>query len=222
MAESSLRSGSASGGEEEEKKASQPRKTGTSCPDRKQRTSLLAPVPKLNSGEISETRKRYPMKKSEMIEYLLRIHKVDKTLDPATYKRLLACDGFKEILQEVSVLRTKKKEAKKIMQLCELAALDAKQSLEKIDLNLTDERLRTNEFNTTYNMIKELDICVPAAFSLLYAFKVDDIRAQIAMGQEVAAEYKSGKNDPARIAEKERYAKQVAARRRRKQQRREE
>ena len=41
------------------------------------------------------------------------------------------------------------------------------------------------------------------------------------MSQEVAAEYKSGKNDPARIAEKERYAKQVAARKRRKQQRRE-
>ena len=41
------------------------------------------------------------------------------------------------------------------------------------------------------------------------------------MSQEVAAEYKSGKNDPARIAEKERYAKQVAARKRRKAQRRE-
>ena len=45
------------------------------------------------------------MKKNEMIEYLLRIHKVDKTLDPQTYKNLLACEGFKEILQEVSVLR---------------------------------------------------------------------------------------------------------------------
>ena len=98
------------------------------------------------------------MKKNEMIEYLLRIHKVDKTLDPQTYKNLLACEGFKEILQEVSVLRQKKKEAKRIMQLCELAQLDTKKSLEKIDLNITDERLRTNEFNTTYNMIKELDI----------------------------------------------------------------
>lgn len=88
-------------------------------------------------------------------------------------------------------------------------------------MNLRDERMRTNEFNTTYNMIKELDICVPAAFSLLYAFKVDDINAQINMSDEVAAEYRSGKNDPARIAEKERYAKQVAARKRRKQQRRE-
>lgn len=64
------------------------------------------------------------MKKNEMVEYLLRIHKVDKTLDTQTYKNLLLCDGFKEILAEVSVLRQKKKECKKIMQLCELAALD--------------------------------------------------------------------------------------------------
>lgn len=116
-----------------------------------------------------------------MIEYLLRIHKVDRTLDPKTWENLQACEGFKEILSEVSLLRQKKREAKKIMQLCELAQMETKQSLEKIDLSITDERLRTNEFNTTYNMIKELEICVPAAFSLLYAFKVDDIKAQIDM-----------------------------------------
>ena len=107
------------------------------------------------------------------------------------------------------------------MQLCELAQLDTKAQMEKIDMNITDERLRTKEFNTTYDIIKELDICVPAAFSLLYAFRIDDITAGINMSQEVAEEYKSGKNDPARVAEKERYAKQVAARKRRKQQRRE-
>ena len=99
-----------------------------------------------------------------MIEYLLRIHKVDRTLDPKTWENLQACEGFKEILSEVSLLRQKKREAKKIMQLCELAQMETKQSLEKIDLSITDERLRTNEFNTTYNMIKELEICVPAAF----------------------------------------------------------
>ena len=185
------------------------------------RQSLVEPVPKLNSAEISERIKKYPIKKSEMIEYLLRIHKVDRKLDPKTWENLQACEGFKEILDEVSLLRQKKREAKKIMQLCELAQMETKHSLEKIDLSITDERLRTNEFNTTYNMIKELEICVPAAFSLLYAFKVDDIKAQIDMSQEEVADYKNGKNDPGRVAEKERYARQVAARRRRKAQKRE-
>ena len=143
--------------------------------------SLMEQVPKLNSAEIQERIRKYPIKKNEMIEYLLRIHKVDRTLDPKTWENLQACEGFKEILSEVSLLRQKKREAKKIMQLCELAQMETKHSLEKIDLSITDERLRTNEFNTTYNMIKELEICVPAAFSLLYAFKVDDIKAQIDM-----------------------------------------
>ena len=71
------------GADEEETKVGIMDRARQSCQEGRQpRSTLLDPIPKLNSREISERIKRYPMKKNEMIEYLLRIHKVDKTLDP--------------------------------------------------------------------------------------------------------------------------------------------
>ena len=62
------------------------------------------------------------------------------------------------------------------------------------------ERLRSAEFKTISNIIQDLDTNNPIAFPLLYQFKIDDIDAQQDMSKEVQEYYKSGKNDPSRVA----------------------
>ena len=74
---------------------------------------------------------------------------------------------------------------------------------------MLDEKLRSNEFGTTLNIIQELDANKPEAFPLLYQFKKEDVSAQINMSKEVATYYKSGKNDPSKIAGLEKMQKQA-------------
>ena len=61
--------------------------------------------------------------------------------------------------------------------------------------------MRQQEFLNTFGIVKDLDFCTPAAFPLLYAFKLADLKAQVALSEEVAEEFKCGKNDPATLNE---------------------
>ena len=72
-----------------------------------------------------------------------------------------------------------------------------------------EEKLRSNEFYTTLNIIEELDTNKPEAFPLLYQFKKEDVSDKINMSKEVANFYKSGKNDPSKIAGLEKMQKQA-------------
>ena len=93
------------------------------------------------------------------------------------------------------------------MQLCAISEQDTENALQKLDKEILSQKLRCNEFNGVLNMIRDLDSCKPEAFPLLYAFKGDDVDAQIVMSQDQTNEYKSGKNDPSKTARTEKFGK---------------
>ena len=101
------------------------------------------------------------------------------------------------------------------MEMCVSVQKDTSETVKKIDKNILDEKLRNLEFNSTLNIVRDLDSNKPEAFPLLYQFKKEDITAQINMSKEVAEYYKSGKNDPSHIAGVERMQKKAAQRKKR-------
>ena len=86
------------------------------------------------------------------------------------------------------------------MDLCSGVRKDNHETIKKMNEVIMSERLRSAEFKTTTNIIQDLDTNNPIAFPLLYEFKREDIDAQIHMSKEVQEYYKSGKNDPSRVA----------------------
>ena len=76
--------------------------------------------------------------------------------------------------------------------------------------------MRQQEFLNTFGIVKDLDFCTPAAFPLLYAFKLADLKAQVALSEEVAEEFKCGKNDPATLNENYKMAQKLGAKKRNK------
>ena len=108
----------------------------------------------------------------------------------------MSSDGFNEIISEFNDLKQKKKKCKTIMDLCNLAQEDLDISFKLINKEVYEERLRLMEFLKTYNIVKELDFCTPAAFPLLYAFKLADLKGQWELSDEVSSEFKAGKYDP--------------------------
>ena len=64
-------------------------------------TALQEPVPKLNSSEIREQLRAYPLNHSELCEYLLKNARFEKKLDKKTLAKLLSNDtGLLAILKE--------------------------------------------------------------------------------------------------------------------------
>lgn len=74
--------------------------------------------------------------------------------------------------------------------------------VEKVNLSILNEQLRSKEFRSTLNIIEEIqeqDNNKPEAFPLLYQFKKEDIGATVNMEKEEVVYYKSGKNDPSKL-----------------------
>ncbi len=57
----------------------------------------------MKSSEILERKARYPLSKNEMVNYLVRLQNSTDKLDLKTYKKLISCPRFKEILNEVQL-----------------------------------------------------------------------------------------------------------------------
>ena len=74
----------------------------------KEWSSLMEPTPKLHEKEVRERLVKYPMSKHELVDYLLKLHQSDCKLEPQVLKKLMAAQGFKQILDEVSYIRNKK------------------------------------------------------------------------------------------------------------------
>ena len=182
----------------------------------KRKSTFKPDVPKLSSSEIREQIKQRPINKNEILDYMIRLQKQGRKIDEKTYHSLTETAGFKEIQQEIKTHRQKQKDCKKIMYQCAIEEQDTENAVQKLDKQVLSQKLRCNEFNGVLNMIRDLDSCKPEAFPLLYAFKGDDIDAQILMSQDQTNEYKSGKNDPSKTARAEKFGKQMKARQRNK------
>ena len=124
------------------------------------------------------------------------------------YRKLVKCPKLKEILIEVQSQRVKRNECKRIMDLCSSVQDDTNEIINKINFEVINEKLRVAEFEATLGIVQDLDSNKPEAFPLLYQFKKEDINAQVAMTKEEANYYKSGKNDPSKIAGLEKMQKQ--------------
>ena len=148
------------------------------------------------------------------MEYLLRLQMTNEQIDEKIYGRLIGCEGFKEILEEVQVLKAKKNQCRRIMNMCSEAQDDTVLCLQKINSDIIDEGLRFKEFNMTLNKVKDLDNNKPEAFQLLYQFKLEDISVQNEYIKEVRDYHKSGRNDPSRIADLEKMKKKTQSRKR--------
>ena len=164
--------------------------------------------------ELGRRMTQFPITKDEIINYLMRVSKSIESVSPEKFTHLKNSDGFKEIVQEINILRNKKKSCKQIMSLCDLTQNDLPLALRKIERDLNAERLRSQEFLSTFNVVKELDFCTPQAFPLLFAFKIADMKAQSALSEEVAVEFKTGKNDPSIVVAQEKMARGLALKKR--------
>ena len=91
------------------------------------------------------------------------------------------------------------KDIQKLTKACSGARKEIKNTFRKLDYKLSKTQLRVNEQRTMHELIKELDIAKPEAFSLLFAFKMNDINQQINMSQDVMRGFKEGMSDPAKI-----------------------
>lgn len=58
------------------------------------------------------------------------------------------------------------------------------------------QRVKEIEFDRTFDAIKELENAHPNVIPILFQYKMNDINQNIAIAEEVAKEFKSGKLDP--------------------------
>lgn len=88
---------------------------------------------------------------------------------------------------------------KKLTSACSGARKEIKNTFKKFEYKLSKTQLRVNEQKAMHDLIQELDVSKPEAFSLLFAFKMNDINQQINMSQDVMRGFKEGLSDPAKI-----------------------
>ena len=69
----------------------------------------------MNSSEIVDRLQKYPLSKNEIVEYLVNLQASKDVIERDTYKKLMTCPRFKELLDEMHVQRIKKRECKRIM-----------------------------------------------------------------------------------------------------------
>lgn len=85
------------------------------------------------SNEINERIQKYPLSKNELVDYIMRIQQSQEGIDAKTYERLVSYPKFKEIIDEVQTQRTKKKECKRIMDLCLDIQKDTNATVQKVN-----------------------------------------------------------------------------------------
>ena len=80
--------------------------------------SALKQTPKLGTKEVKDRVEKYPLSKNELVDYLIKLQSSKQMVDKHTYKKLMSQPKFKEILDEVQIQRKKKRECKRIMEMC--------------------------------------------------------------------------------------------------------
>jgi len=57
----------------------------------------------MNSSEIVDRLQKYPLSKNEIVEYLVNLQASKDVIERDTYKKLMTCPRFKELLDEMHV-----------------------------------------------------------------------------------------------------------------------
>ena len=79
------------------------------------------------------------------------------------------------MISEANFMAGVQKDIKKLTNACAGARKEIKNTFRKFEYKLSKTQLRLNEQRTMHELIKELDVAKPEAFSLLFAFKMNDI-----------------------------------------------
>ena len=123
-------------------------------------------IPKLSNPDVKQVLKKMPLSKEELVNYLLRIPSSNK-LEAARYKKLAARANFTEIIGEINMMKSKKKECLNIIKKCNALKKNVDDESKNLEADLIEQRIALKELDVTSNIIRELDFCSPSV-SLFY------------------------------------------------------
>lgn len=143
-------------------------------PDAK--VQLKDSVPRITEGDFRKLIERYPLRKAEIMTYLLKLHQTDMKLSKRFFEYLEMTDQA-NVLDEAVQYKNKTMTCFDIAQKCKKENNDVKKAIKRLDFSLVDNTFRQQEFTKTQEIIKELDLCDADTFPLLYAFKQENLDA---------------------------------------------